>query len=86
MRESVSRRTFLATTAGVVASTAQAARRKENEGGKAMTRPNVLVIHADQHRCDCIGAYGNKDIRTPNIDALAAEGARFDNSYCSYPV
>ena len=34
-------------------------------------RPNILLIHADQHRYDCLGAYGNPDVRTPNIDALA---------------
>ena len=49
-------------------------------------RPNVLIIHADQHRWDCLGAYGNSDIRTPNIDALAADGVRFDNSFCPFPV
>lgn len=49
-------------------------------------RPNILVIHADQHRADCIGAYGNADIRTPNLDALAADGVRYDRSFCTYPV
>ena len=53
---------------------------------EAREMPNVLVIHTDQHRIDCLGAYGNKDIRTPNIDALAAEGVRYENSFCSYPV
>lgn len=49
-------------------------------------RPNVLIIHADQHRCDCLGAYGNPDVRTPSIDALAADGVRYDNSFCCFPV
>ena len=49
-------------------------------------RPNVLIIHVDQHRMDCIGAYGNKDVKTPHLDALAADGVRFDNSFCAYPV
>ncbi|MHC5056890.1 MAG: sulfatase family protein [Planctomycetota bacterium] len=48
--------------------------------------PNVLVIYADQHRADCLGAYGNSDIRTPALDALAAEGIVFENCFCSYPV
>ncbi|MDQ1257540.1 MAG: Sulfatase protein, partial [Candidatus Hydrogenedentes bacterium] len=43
-------------------------------------------IHADQHRIDCLGCYGNKDVRTPHIDALAANGVRFENSFCPYPV
>lgn len=49
-------------------------------------RPNILVIHADEHRYDCIGAYGNREIRTPNIDGLAADGILYRNSFCSYPV
>ncbi|MGC9347743.1 MAG: sulfatase family protein [Anaerolineae bacterium] len=49
-------------------------------------RPNILLIHADQHRFDCIGAYGNPDVQTPNIDALAADGVRYENSFCPFPV
>jgi len=52
----------------------------------ATAQPNILVIHVDQHRADCLGCYGNPDIRTPNIDALARDGVRFTNSYCSFPV
>ena len=51
-----------------------------------MPQPNILVIHADQHRFDCLGAYGNPDVRTPNIDALAADGVRYENSFCPFPV
>jgi len=50
------------------------------------SRPNILLIHADQHRFDCLGAYGNPDVRTPNIDALAAEGVAWTNSFCCFPV
>lgn len=50
------------------------------------SHPNILVIHADQHRCDCLGAYGNPDIQTPHIDALAADGVRYDQHYCCFPV
>lgn len=49
-------------------------------------QPNILIIHADQHRFDCIGAYGNKDIQTPNIDNLVNEGVLYKNSYVSLPV
>lgn len=49
-------------------------------------RPNILIIHADQHRCDALGAYGNADIQTPHIDALAADGVRHDAHFCSFPV
>lgn len=49
-------------------------------------RPNVLIIYADQHRFDCLGAMGNKDVRTPNLDALARDGVLFHNSFCTWPV
>mgnify|MGYP006279501143 CR=1 FL=1 len=49
-------------------------------------QPHILLVHADQHRFDCIGASGNPDIQTPNIDKLAAEGRRYTNHFCSYPV
>ena len=48
---------------------------------------NVLLITTDQQRADSIGAYGNPVCQTPNLDRLAAAGARFDacrtqNPYC----
>ena len=36
--------------------------------------PNVVVITIDTLRADHLGCYGYKQIRTPNIDALAAAG------------
>src|SRR5256886_14381306 len=33
-----------------------------------------------------MGAYGNKQVRTPNLDALAAAGLRFDRAFCNSPV
>ncbi len=49
-------------------------------------RPNILIVHADQHRWDCLGACGNADVRTPNIDALAGEGVTYTHSFCCFPV
>jgi arylsulfatase len=49
-------------------------------------RPHILIIHADQTRIDCLGAYGNTQIKTPHIDSLAADGLRFNNSFCAFPV
>ncbi len=40
-------------------------------------RPNVLLITADQWRGDCLSAVGHPAVKTPNIDALAAEGVLF---------
>jgi arylsulfatase A-like enzyme len=48
---------------------------------------HVLVIIADTLRADYCGCYGNRWVRTPNIDALAAQGARFDSFYAaSFPT
>lgn len=55
-------------------------------GAEAATRPNVLVICADDHAAYVTGAYGNKLVRTPHIDALIAAGMRFDAAYCNSPV
>jgi arylsulfatase A-like enzyme/lipoprotein NlpI len=48
--------------------------------------PNVVVITIDTLRADHVGCYGYKQIRTPNIDALAADGARFERAYTPVPV
>src|SRR5215471_3477702 len=46
---------------------------------------NIVMIMADQHRKDCIGAYGNRTIRTPHLDRIAREGVLFENAYSSTP-
>ena len=52
----------------------------------AETRPNVLLILADQFRYDCLGANGNRMIRTPNLDRLAAGSANFERAFVQAPV
>src|SRR5688572_6590711 len=49
-------------------------------------KPNVIFILTDNHGAWTLGCYGNKDIRTPNIDKLAAEGTLFTRAYCNNPV
>jgi len=49
-------------------------------------KPNILIVYADQHRYDCLGVNGNKDIRTPNIDTLASDGVNYRNCFCSFPI
>jgi arylsulfatase len=53
--------------------------------GASKQRPNILLIMADQFRADCVGAEGNKVIRTPNLDSLASRGVRFRTAYTSVP-
>jgi len=52
----------------------------------AKSQPNVVIITIDTLRADHLGCYGYKQIRTPNIDALAAESARFERAYTPVPV
>jgi arylsulfatase A-like enzyme len=52
----------------------------------ARQRPHILLLMGDQHRGDCLGADGNKVIHTPNLDRIAAEGARFRCAYSSTPT
>lgn len=49
-------------------------------------RPNILFILTDEHRFDLVGCYGNDELRTPHLDALAAEGARFEGFYVAAPL
>jgi arylsulfatase A-like enzyme len=51
-----------------------------------MKKPNILVIMSDQLRSDALGCSGNAAVRTPNIDRLAAGGARFTNAYTPNPL
>src|SRR5262245_39876177 len=48
--------------------------------------PNVIVFLADDLGCHDLGCWGATDLKTPNIDALAATGARFTNWYAAAPV
>jgi arylsulfatase A-like enzyme len=43
-----------------------------------LTQPNILLISADQHRADCFG-FAGRNVKTPHLDQLAAEGTRFSN-------
>ena len=50
------------------------------------SKPNVLLIITDQQTVNAMSCAGNKDLKTPAIDCLAARGVRFEKSYCTYPV
>jgi len=47
----------------------------------AHSKPNIVLILADDLRPDCIGALGNPHIRTPNLDRLVKGGVSFNNCY-----
>ena len=49
------------------------------------TRPNVLLVVVDDLNLT-LGAYGNRTVKSPNIDRLAARGVRFDSAHAQYPL
>jgi arylsulfatase A len=52
----------------------------------ASTRPNIVLILADDMGYGDIGAFGNPDVQTPALDALACEGVCFTQHYSGSPV
>ncbi|MCB1547653.1 MAG: choline-sulfatase [Hyphomicrobiaceae bacterium] len=51
-----------------------------------MTRPNILLIQADQLTAMVLSMYGGRTVKTPHMDAIARNGVTFLNSYCNNPV
>ncbi len=47
----------------------------------AQDRPNIVFLLTDDQTTYSLGCYGNEDVRTPNIDALARDGVTFDKHY-----
>jgi N-sulfoglucosamine sulfohydrolase len=47
----------------------------------ASERPNIVLMIADDLGCEDVGAFGNPEVGTPNIDRLAREGLRFDRAF-----
>ncbi|OKL53874.1 hypothetical protein BSZ39_07195 [Bowdeniella nasicola] len=52
----------------------------------AAARPNIVVFCVDQMRFDAMGAAGNDDIDTPDLDDLAREGYHFTRAYSATPT
>ena len=48
--------------------------------------PNIVMVFIDDMGWGDLGCYGNPDIKTPNIDALAANGIRFEQFYVASPI
>lgn len=50
-----------------------------------LRKPNVLLILCDQFRKDCLSILGHPTVRTPHLDALAAQGTLFASAYSAVP-
>lgn len=64
-------------------------KRKNSEFVKKLdntTKPNIVIILTDDQGYGDVGFNGCKDISTPNIDRIAANGVKFTNGYVSYAV
>lgn len=46
------------------------------------SRPNIVVLFADDHRYGSVGIHGNSDVSTPHLDELGSRGTVFDQAYC----
>ena len=84
MARTITRRRFLAETAGLTVLTAvlPGCRSVSSPNTRA---PNIILIMADDLGYGDVGCYGCTDIRTPAIDNLAAEGVRFTTFYANAP-
>jgi len=51
-----------------------------------MTRRNILLITTDQQSATMLSCAGNSSLRTPHMDALAADGVRFEKAYVAQPL
>lgn len=52
----------------------------------APAQPNILLVFTDEFHADRMGCAGDPIVRTPNLDALAARGVRFNGQYCASPI
>ncbi len=53
---------------------------------KAASSPNILIVLSDQLRRHALSIYGDPNIVTPHVDALASRGVRFENASSTCPI
>lgn len=87
-KQELSRRNFLELAGAVGA--AQLSSAALAQDGKPLSHeekpPNFVFLLGDDHRADVMGCAGNAIVHTPQMDRLAAEGALFENHFCTTPI
>ena len=88
MIQNLTRRSFLGYSAAAMLGAAggcfKAAGSADDK--RPQRHPNIVMFISDDHGVDFVGCYGNKTVRTPNIDAMAKDGARFTNMFAASPT
>jgi len=82
----ISRRNFLKTAAAGGIAAALSGCNSGSRRADSRERPNIVYIVADDLGYGDLGCYGQKDIRTPNIDRMAREGMIFTQHYSGSTV
>jgi len=59
---------------------------REKNVARNIDRPNIVFILTDDQRHDAMGCAGNRLVRTPNLDLLAARGVRFENAFVTLSI
>ena len=76
----------LSTKLGMGALAAIAALAAGAVAADARKRPNLLIVHTDEHHFNTLGCYGGRIVKTPHIDWLAEHGALCTSFYATTPV
>jgi arylsulfatase A-like enzyme len=81
----LNRRRFLRALGGVAAAAAGCAA-GPRVGAAQDERPNIVLIFTDDQGYQDLGCFGSPDIKTPNVDRMAAQGMKFTDFYVAAPV
>jgi arylsulfatase A-like enzyme len=77
----MNRRKFLRVSSGAVLAG------RESRATVSSSRPNILIVFTDQQSSDVLSCrIGNRYLKTPNLDSLAANGMLFRRAYCANPI
>ncbi len=85
-KHDMTRRGFLGATAAAALMGLPARPARGVDATVSRRQPNVLFINTDQQRKDTLHCYGNRQVETPHLDALAARGTLFTSCYVTQPV